>query len=139
MRIAAERALGRREVVALYDSVGWAAYTRDPDQLMRSLDGSHLVLSARDAHGALIGLARTISDGETVCYLQDLLVRPDHQGTGVGRELVRRVLDEYARCRTVLLSTDGGADDEAQRVHAFYRSAGLVPLAEQGLIAFSRA
>jgi GNAT superfamily N-acetyltransferase len=138
MRVAAERSLDPREVVELYDSVGWTAYTRDPDRLMRGLYGSHLVLTARDDDGVLIGLARTISDGETVCYLQDLLVRPDQQRAGVGRRLMEHVLESYVDCRTLLLSTDGAADDTARRVHAFYRSAGLVPIGEQGLVAFAR-
>lgn len=29
------------ELVALYRSVGWSAYTEDPERLLRALNGSH--------------------------------------------------------------------------------------------------
>jgi len=47
------------ELLALYDAVGWNAYTADPGRLSAAVAGSHLVLCAREASGSLIGLART--------------------------------------------------------------------------------
>jgi GNAT superfamily N-acetyltransferase len=128
VRVAAEHTLDRDEIVALYTSVGWTAYTADPEQLLRALAGSHLVLTARDDTGALLGLARTISDGETVCYVQDILVRPSAQRHGVGRALMDELRAVYAHCRAFLLSTDDAGD--------FHRAVGLVPHAERGLTAY---
>jgi hypothetical protein len=87
MDIAVEQILGRDEALELYQAVDWYGYTKDPDKLLRSLAGSHLLLTAREADGRLIGVARTVSDGETVCYVQDLLVHPTAQRRGVGRSL----------------------------------------------------
>lgn len=131
--VAAEHTLDRDEIVDLYDSVGWNAYTADADQLMRALAGSHLVLTARDGAGALVGLARTISDGESVCYVQDILVRPAAQRHGVGRALMDELRSVYGHCRMFLLTTDADGD-----AGAFYRASGLVPHAERGLVAYSR-
>lgn len=133
MRIAAERAVRADEAHALYDSVGWTAYTRDPGLLQRAIAGSHLVLTARTDRGELVGLARTVSDGASICYLQDLLVRPDHQRTGVGRALLNRVLSHYAQLRQVVLTTD------ADGPHEFYRGLGFVPMDEAGLVGYLRA
>jgi len=133
VRVAAEHTLDRDEILDLYTSVGWNAYTADPEQLMRALAGSHLVLTARDDAGALVGLARTISDGESVCYVQDILVRPDAQRHGVGRALMEELHQCYAHCRAFVLTTD--ADGAAG---AFYRTLGLVPHTERGLTAYSR-
>lgn len=108
------------EAVDLYDAVGWTAYTADPQALVAALLGSHLVLTARDAAGRLTGLARTISDGHTIVYLQDILVHPDAQRTGVGRGLFERVQAAYPHVRQFVLLTDA---EPGQR--AFYESVGL--------------
>ena len=138
MRIDAEQP-GRNEVVDLYDAVGWTAYTKDPDRLLRSLTASHTVLTARGENGALIGLARTVSDGETICYLQDLLVHPDMQRRGIGRQLLAEALHRYRHCRSFVLSTDPAGSPDAAKSHPFYRSLGFVPYAELGLAAFGLA
>jgi len=123
------------EVIALYRAVGWTAYTDDPAVLHAALAGSSLVMAARRG-GRLIGLARVISDGATICYLQDVLVHPDAQRTGVGRALVLAVLEPYAGVRQKVLLTD---DEPGQR--AFYESLGYRESRDHGagsLLAFVR-
>jgi len=119
------------EAVSLYDAVGWTAYTRDPEALVEAIAQSHLVVTAR-GDGRLVGLARTISDGVTICYLQDLLVHPDHQRGGIGRALLDRLLREYAGVRQFVLMTDRDGPRD------FYSGAGLVPFEAQGVVGFVR-
>lgn len=111
--------LDRADVLSLYDSVGWTVYTGDPDRLMRALAGSSTVVVARD-NGAIVGIARVISDGASIVYLQDVLVRPSSQRTGLGRKLVEAALSPYQDVRQKVLLTD---DEPAQR--AFYESMGF--------------
>lgn len=113
--------LDTQELLSLYDALGWASYTRDPDVLARAVANSSVVAVARDLDGTLVGLARALSDDASVFYLQDILVRPDHQRSGVGRQLFDACLDRYAHVRQKVLLTD---DDEAQR--GFYESLGFV-------------
>lgn len=108
------------ELVALYDAVGWTAYTRDPEALERAIGASHCVVTARDTAGDLVGLARTLSDEVTIVYLQDILVHPAAQRLGLGRRLVEAALAEYPDVRQVVLLTD---DEPRQR--AIYESLGL--------------
>ena len=110
--------VGTGELIELYDSVGWSVYTRDVGTLRRALAGSSTLVIARTG-GLLIGLARVVSDGATICYLQDVLVNPSHQGHGVGRALVQAVLEPYANVRQKVLLTD---DEPAQ--HRLYESLG---------------
>lgn len=124
------------EALALYDAVGWAAYTRDPGRLERSLAGSHLVLTARDHTGTLLGLARTISDGESICYLQDILVAPTARRSGVGRALLQEVKDRYSGCMFLALTTDAAQTPDAERSHPFYASMGFRRHSDLGLDAF---
>lgn len=108
------------EIVELYRSVGWTAYTDDADRLVAAVEASHLVLTARDRAGALVGLARTVSDGLTIAYLQDILVAPLQQRSGVGGALLDAVVEATAGIRQLVLLTD---DEAGQR--AFYESRGF--------------
>ena len=109
------------ELHELYAAVGWTAYTAAPQQLEQAIAGSHLVLTARSAaDGSLMGLARTISDGHTIAYLQDVLVAPQQQRLGVGRALIDSVLTHSADIRQIVLLTDA---EPGQR--AFYESCGF--------------
>ena len=47
------------EVLALYGSVGWTAYTGQPEALRRGFAGSLLTLAARE-NGTLVGLLRAV-------------------------------------------------------------------------------
>lgn len=105
-------------LVRLYDAVGWSAYTADPEQLQAAIEASLIVATERDG-ADLIGLARLVGDGVSVVHLQDVLVHPDHQRSGIGGRLVRACLDEFPDVRQKLLLTD---DESGQ--HAFYRSLG---------------
>ena len=109
----------REELLALYDAVGWSAYTRNPARLAAAVSASLSVVTARQ-NGELIGLARAVGDGLTIVYLQDILIAPAHQRLGIGRELLRRLLTPYAEVRQKVLITD---DEPSQR--AFYESMGF--------------
>lgn len=107
------------QLAGLYNAVGWSTYTKDPAQLERAVAGSALVITAWEKK-ELLGLARVISDGETIAYLQDILVHPEHQRRGIGRELFIRAITPFAHVRQKVLITD---DEPGQR--AFYESLGF--------------
>ena len=114
------------ELLSLYASVGWSAYTGDPDLVQAGVTGASYVVTARRG-GRLVGLARALSDGATICYLQDVLVHPDEQRRGIGRALVKAVLDRYRTVRQKVLLTD---DEPGQR--AFYESLGYAEIRDYG-------
>ena len=149
-------------MLELYSAVGWTAYTAAPDVLKRALACSATVVVAtvrdptpreptvRDptvhdwtvhdwtvasaASGErVVGLARVVSDGETICYLQDVLVHPSAQRIGLGTRLVEAVLEPYADVRQKVLLTD---DDAGQR--AFYQALGYSAIEGTALRAFTR-
>nr|NLD40605.1 GNAT family N-acetyltransferase [Actinomycetales bacterium] len=115
----------REQVLDLYDSVGWSRYTRDPDGLERALANSGFVLEAWDGND-LVGLVRCLSDGDTILYLQDILVRPSHHRRGIGKKLVQEAIEQYPnRIRQIVLITD---DEPYQR--SFYESLGFTEISE---------
>lgn len=109
----------RAETVELYDAVGWSAYTEAPDVLMAGLRSSLRVVVAR-SQGRLVGLARVVGDGATICYLQDVLVHPDARRQGLGGDLVREAFAPYDAVRQHVLITD---EEPGQK--AFYESLGF--------------
>lgn len=118
--ISTSSALSDAEVLALYGSVGWSAYTRDPELLIRAIRSSSFVVTARKDDGELIGLARVISDDATICFLQDILVHPACQREGIGRALLAPVRARYGHVRQTVLITDS---EPGQR--AFYEAMGF--------------
>jgi GNAT superfamily N-acetyltransferase len=82
------------------------------------LRASNLIVSARNEAGAIVGLARGISDDAWVCYLADVVVREDQHGKGIGRGLMdacKRVLGPSIA--VVLIAYPEAAD--------FYRRIGM--------------
>lgn len=110
------------DLVDLYQSVGWTEYTKDPHLLAEAVESSLFVVTAH-ANGRLIGLARAVGDGLTIVYLQDILVHPDYQRQGIGRELFHRVFQPFQDVRQKVLMTD---NDDAQI--AFYESLGFTEI-----------
>lgn len=108
------------ELIGLYSAVGWTTYTKAPESLAAAISGSSFVITAR-LDGRLVGLARAISDNATICYIQDILVDPEHQRGGLGRRLVESILGQYGDVRQKVLITD---DEPGQR--AFYESLGFI-------------
>ena len=116
--------LERDDLIALYAAVGWSAYTKDPARLEAAVTASLSVVTAWDS-SRLVGLARVVGDGLTIAYLQDILVAPEHQRTGIGRELFRRVFEPFDDVRQKLLITDN-----EPRQLAFYESMGFTEICD---------
>lgn len=134
-RVRPKKALEIGGVIDLYTAVGWSAYTSDPEGLQRALRRSHRVVAAWDKDKRLVGLARSISDKATICYVQDILVHPDVQRMGVGKALVERLLSEYPDIRQTVLMTDGSPEQKA-----FYAALGFteLPASNPPLTAFAK-
>ncbi len=107
------KSLPRSEVLKLYRLVGWSA-ARKPAQLMRALNKSHSVVTAW-ADGALIGLGNAISDQGLVVYYSHLLVAPDYQNQGIGREIMGRLMHRYRGFHQHILVADAKAASFYQR------------------------
>ena len=108
------------QVVDLYNSVGWIAYTTGEQRpkLRQAIQNSTYVVTAWSGE-KIIGLARCISDDVSIFYLQDILVNPEFQNQGVGCRLLLNCLERFEHTRMKVLLTD---DEPRQR--AFYETLG---------------
>lgn len=82
------------EVPALRKSVGWEARQQDYPLVFQRCN---FWASARDEDGKLIAFGYICGMGLEHGYLEDVMVHPAHQGKGLGKMLVRALLEEARR------------------------------------------
>ena len=73
-----------------------------PEDLEAVFRRSMFRLFVRDA-GRLVGAGRALADGIDCSYICDIAVHPGHQGTGVGKEIVARLVDLSRGHRKIIL------------------------------------
>jgi ribosomal protein S18 acetylase RimI-like enzyme len=57
------------------------------------------------AGGVLVGAGRVLADGVDTAYIADVAVHPDHQGRGLGKAIVRRLVALSGRHQKIILYT----------------------------------
>jgi GNAT superfamily N-acetyltransferase len=74
---------------ALFEAVGWTPYAPEAAAiaLRHSLYG---LVALHD--GQVIGGGRVVGDGGKFFYIQDFAVRPEHQGRGIGTQMMEHLL-----------------------------------------------
>lgn len=107
------------KVFGLYSDAGWTAYTSERETLERAIDNSLFVLTAWSGD-QLVGLLRAVGDGETIIYVQDILVLESFRRQGIGRELLTQTLERFKNVRQIILMTD-----KTNETILFYESCGL--------------
>lgn len=110
----------KEQILFLYRYVGWTEYTKDSARLFRALKNSLDILTIWN-NNELIGLIRAVGDGETILYIQDLLIRPDYQNQGLGSILLQKMGDRYQNVRQKVLITDN-----TNKTNSFYEKNGFV-------------
>ncbi len=82
------------EILALYRLAGWWSAIDQADD-MRLISGiiknSFCFVTAKDK-GKIIGIGRSISDGISDAYIQDVTVHPDYRGRGIGKGIINTIL-----------------------------------------------
>lgn len=73
----------------LSDSVGWDPY--GAATTAAALEGS-LFGSVALVDDEVVAMGRVVGDGGKFFYIQDLIVRPEYQGRGIGRQIVCRLM-----------------------------------------------
>ena len=132
MEIREYKIFNEAEILRLYRSVGWTAYTDHLEVLQKGFEKSMLTLAAYEGE-KFLGLIRTVGDGHTIVFVQDILVFPEYQRKGIGSALLQAILDRYSHVRQIELATDN-----TPKTIAFYKSMGFREMSEIGCCGFMR-
>lgn len=120
------------DILVLYRLAGWwqsaGDAARDRSQVRGIVGGSHCFLAATAEAGGnetIIGMGRSISDGASDAYIQDVVVAPEHRRQGIAGEMIRRIIHR--------LQEDGidwiGLVAE-RNTQGFYQPLGFGPMAD---------
>ena len=86
------------QLYEMFVAVGWSDGGTLPEDMkagfIKPWHNSTLVISAWDG-SKLVGAVRVLSDTMFRSIIYDLLVAPEHQGKGIGSELLRRCIAHY--------------------------------------------
>lgn len=112
---------GRIDEGAAWDFLSTEAYwarSRTRADLGHQVKTAWRVVGVYDGDGRMVGFARAVSDGIRLAYLADVYVLESERGHGLGKELVRVMIDEGpgAGFRWMLHTSDA---------HGLYRQFGF--------------
>jgi len=83
----------KKQLKDLFLSVEWSS-GHFPDKLVIAMKNFDIVFSAWVGE-ELVGLVCAMDDGIMNAYVHYLLVKPDYQLKGIGKELVKRITKHY--------------------------------------------
>ena len=119
-----------KQLVELYESVGWISYSNKPSELKEAIKNSLFNIGAFDGE-ELVGLIRVVGDNISIIYIQDILVKEKYQGLGIGTNLLQLVLNRYNNVRQIVLMTDN-----TEKTKLFYKRNGMVPFEKFNVVGF---
>lgn len=97
--------LTSKQLEELFLSVEWSS-GHYPDKLAIAMQNYETVFTAWDGD-TLVGLISAMDDGIMTAYIHYLLIRPEYQGKGIGKQLIERTKEKYKDyLRIVLVAYD---------------------------------
>jgi predicted N-acetyltransferase YhbS len=71
--------------------------------------------------GAVVAAGRVLADGLDCAYIADVAVHPDHQGRGLGQDVIRQLVELSHGHKKIILYANPGAE-------GFYAKFGFLPM-----------
>lgn len=68
----------------------------------------------------MLGIIRTVGDGYSIVFVQDIIVLPEYQHNGIGTALLKKILEIYQSVYQITLLTDN-----TDKTIQFYKSVGF--------------
>ena len=64
----------------------------------------------------LVGAGRALADGRDASYLADIVVHPDYQGKGLGKQIVQKLVDASKGHKKIILYANPGKEGFYQKL-----------------------
>ena len=83
------------QVLSLYRLAGWWEMDDDPrhEQKVAAIIANTWRFAIVRSGDEIIGMGRAISDGVSDAYIQDVTVHPDWRGKGLGKAIIRTLIE----------------------------------------------
>ena len=91
---------------------------KSAEMLRTVFDNSRFKWLVRD-QGRLVAAGRALADGTDCSYICDVAVLPEYQGTGLGKEIVSRLVEDSRQHKKIILYSVPGKE-------GFYRKLGFL-------------
>ncbi|UOY92210.1 GNAT family N-acetyltransferase [Ectobacillus sp. JY-23] len=106
------------QLQSIYQRVGWTKHT--PAIIQQIFEASHIIAIAMSGD-RIVGFGRALSDGIFNGAIYDVVVDPDFQGNGIGKQIIDNLLWHLREVSCVhLIATTGN--------EAFYHKSGFRPM-----------
>ena len=105
--------VNKDEIIKVFLSVGW---NKNPADIIQAFQKSFYI-TCYDGD-ELIGFARAISDEYYYTNIFDVIVVPEFQGNGVGKAMMKRILERFKGTYFFLTHTEGKRE--------FYEKCGFI-------------
>lgn len=98
------------QVRQLLIDMGWQKRVQSQKRFEMMMRGASRTVVALEAE-RVVGFARALFDGASNAYISTVAVAPDTQGRGIGREMVKRLMDvDEPEAITWVLRSGRGSD-----------------------------
>ena len=81
-----------------------------PPDALRTVFGNSMFRCFVYAGEVLVGAGRALADGVDCAYIADVAVHPDHQGRGLGKAIIRRLVAEAKGHKKIILYANPGTE-----------------------------
>lgn len=89
----------KEDFFKLFETTGWnTKYELSADELIEAIRNSWFKISAYDGE-YLIGYGRVLADGIAHALLLDIIIHPEYQGKGIGKEVLNLLVDKCKKHR----------------------------------------
>jgi ribosomal protein S18 acetylase RimI-like enzyme len=92
-----------------------------PPTVLRTVFGNSMFIRFGYIGGRLVAAGRVLADGIDCAYIGDVAVHPDHQGRGLGKSVVRQLIEAAEGHRKIILNARPSTE-------GFYAGLGFLPM-----------
>jgi len=92
-----------------------------PPDALRTVFGNSMFRCFVYVGEVLVGAGRALADGVDCAYIADVAVHPDHQGRGLGKAIIRRLVAQAEGHKKIILYANPGTEP-------FYLELGFLPM-----------
>jgi aralkylamine N-acetyltransferase len=94
------------EAAEVFERAPLGKRRREPEKIRRAFESSYAIVYVFD-EDKLIGMGRALCDGEYQAAIYDMVVLPEYQRKGVGKEIIERLCEQLPVENIILYAVPG--------------------------------